>query len=287
MHKMQEIEQLSNVQGLPTDRNSLNKLMALHPGINSNLPNNSHHMVGRGALSGSAQAAFALTSYQNLLMRQSSMNSNPNSLPQEAASPFNNSNQSPSSTFQGSSAAGYMPGSIQNFSSNPHLQPSQQPSPQLQQQRSLSQNNMLQQSHPQQSQGNNPALQQQVIQQLLQEMSNNSGGSAGPVNGMVSRNGLGGTPSNVSGGGGVGGPTPSRSNSFKAAAAPSNSESSAGGGGGGNNNNSFNQSRGGQDLPQNIHLQDDIVPEIGNDFTDNGFFSGDLDDNIGGYGWKA
>lgn len=294
MQKMQEVEQLANVQGLPTDRNTLNKLMALHPGIN-NMSNN-HHMVNRGPLSGSAQA-LALTNYQNMLMRQNSINSNnPNSIQQEASSSFNTANQSPSSSFQG--PASFIPGSMQNMPasgfSSPHLPPQQ---PQQLQQRSLSGNNLMQQSHPQSSQGNNQAVQQQIIQHLLQEMSSNSGGGAqqqslsGQANGMMARNGsfrsnspapstaAAPTTSNVSGGGGGGiggGPTTtSRSNSFKG---PSNSESTSAA-------NGFNQRS--QDLPQNnMHLQDDIVQDIANEFTENGFFNSDLDDTMG-YGWKA
>ncbi|XP_021298201.1 probable transcriptional regulator SLK2 isoform X2 [Herrania umbratica] len=290
MQNMQEMEQLANVQGLPTDRNTLNKLMALHPGINNPMGNN-HHMVGRGTLSGSAQAALALTNFQNLLMRQNSMNSNPNSLHQEASSSFNNSNQSPSSNFQGPAAL--LPGSMQTLPvsglSSPHLPAAQQPQQQQQlQQRTLSTNNLIQQNHPQSSQGNQ-ALQQQMIQQLLHEMSNNGTGvqqqslSGQNVNGSMARNAVGfgsntgavaPATSNVSGS--VAGPAPSRSNSFKA---PSNSDSSAAGG-----NNGFNQRA--PDLPQNLHLQDDMVPDIAHEFTENGFFNSDLDDNMG-YGWKA
>ena len=76
--------------------------------------------------------------------------------------------------------------------------------------------------------------------------------------------------------GGVAGPAPSRSNSFKAA---SNSDSSAAGG-----NSGFSHKV--PDLPQNLNLQDDIVPDIAHEFTENGFFNSDLDDNMG-YGWKA
>lgn len=288
MQKMQEMEQLANVQGLPTDRNTLNKLMALHPGINNPM-NNNHHMVGRGALGGSAQAALALSNYQNILMRQNSMNSNPNSVQQDASSSFNNSNQNPSTTFQGPP---FVPGSMQNLPisgfSNPHLPQQPQQAQQLQQ-RSLSSNSLLQQNHLPSSQSNQ-ALQQQMIQQLL-HMSNNSSGSVQQqpisgqnVNGNGTRNGLSfgsntsaaaPTSSNVSGGGA--GPAPSRSNSFKAAA--SNSDSSAAGG-----NNGFNQRA--LDLPQNLHLQEDMVPDISHEFTENGFFNNDLDDTMG-YGWKA
>lgn len=287
MQKMQEMEQLANVQGLPTDRNTLNKLMALHPGINNHMTSN-HQMGNRGALSGPAQAALALTNYQNLLMRQNSMNSSSNSLQQEAASSFNNPNQSPSSNFQGATA--FMPGSMQNLPvsgfSSPHLPPQQ---PQQLQQRSLNSISLLQQNHAQPSQGN-PALQPQMIQQLLQEMSNNNGGgmqqhSLGGQsgNGSMARNGLGfgsntlaapAATTNVSAT--VSGPAPSRSNSFKGA---SNSDASAAGG-----NSAFNQKV--PDLPQNLHLQDDLVRDIAHEFPENGFFNSDLDDNMG-YGWKA
>jgi len=287
MQKMQEMEQLASVQGLPTDRNTINKLMALHPGINNHV-NSNNQMVGRGALSGSAQAALALTNYQNLLMRQNSMNSNSCSLQQEAASPFSNSNQSPSSNFQG--AANFIQGSMQNLPvsgfSSPHPPPQQ---PQQLQQRSLSSNSLLQQSLPRSSHGNQ-TLQPQMIHQLLQEMSNNSGGgvqqhsiSRQSGNGGVARMGLGfgsnsmataPTASTVSVS--AGGPAPSQSNSFKA---PANSDSSAAGG-----NSGFNQKV--PDLPQNLHLQDDIVSDIAHEFTENGFFNSDLDDNMG-YGWKA
>ncbi|XP_012440200.1 probable transcriptional regulator SLK2 isoform X1 [Gossypium raimondii] len=283
MQKMQEMEQLANVQGLPTDRNTLNKLMALHPGINNPLGNN-HHMVGRGTLSGSAQAALALTNYQNLLSRQNSMNSNPNSLHQEASS-FNSSNQSPSSNFQGPAAI--LPGSMQSLPvsglSSPLL-----PTPQQQQQQ-LS-GNLMQKNHPQSPQGNQ-VLQQQMMQQLYHDMSNNNTAvqqqqqslSGQNGNASVGRNGMGygnntaapaAATSNVSGS--VAGPAPSRSNSFKAA---SNSDSSAAGG-----NTGFNHRA--PDLSQTLHLQDDIVSDIAQEFLDNGFFNNELDDNIG-YGWKA
>ncbi|KAJ9139923.1 hypothetical protein P3X46_030615 [Hevea brasiliensis] len=284
MQKMQEMEQLVNVQGLPTDRNTLNKLMALHPGINNHVSNN-NHVVSRGALSGSAQAALALTNYQNLLMRQNSINSNSNSLQQESTSSFNSSHQSPSSNFQGTAA--FVPGSMQSLPASGFS--SSQIPPQQPQLRTLSTNGLLQQNHPAPSQGNQ-AMQQQMIQQLLQEMSNNSGGGvqqhpfAGQnMNGSMASNGLGfvsnssaAPPAAATVSGSVAGPAPSRSNSFKAA---SNSDSSAAGG-----NSGFKQKV--PELPQNLHLQDDIVPDIAHEFTDNGFFNGDLDDNIG-YGWKA
>lgn len=120
-----------------------------------------------------------------------------------------------------------------------------------------------------------------MIQQLFQEMSNSSSGQN--TNGNVAKNGMGygsnsaapqASASNVSGG--AAGPAPSRSNSFKAA---SNSEASAAGG-----NDGFSQK--GPDLPQGLHLQDDMVQDIAQEFTDSGFFNSDLDDTMG-FGWKA
>ncbi|KAL5173782.1 putative transcriptional regulator SLK2 [Glycine soja] len=282
MQKMQEMEQLANVQGLPTDRNTLNKLMALNPGLNNHI-NNPHNMVNRGALSGSAQAALALNNYQNLLMRQNSMNSSPGSLQREGSS-FNNSNQSPSSALQGAGPA-LIPGPMQNSSvsgfPSPRLPPQQQQH--HLQQPSLSANALLQQNHSQGSQGNQ-ALQQQMIHQLLQEMSNNNGGvqpqSLGGPSANMAKNalGFGGHYPSLSGGSanvtGNNGPM-SRNNSFKTT---SNSDSSAAGG-----NNGLNQRT--SEMPHNLHLQD-VVQDIGNEFTDNPFLNSDLDDNMG-FGWKA
>ncbi|KAK8521312.1 hypothetical protein V6N12_005221 [Hibiscus sabdariffa] len=287
MQKMQEMQQLANAQGLPTDRNTLNKLMALHPGINNPI-GSGQQMVGRGTLSGSAQAALALSNYQNMLSRQNSMNSNPNSFNQEASSSFNNSNQSPFSNFQGPAAV--LSGSMQILPgsglSSPHLPAQQQ---QQQQQLTVTGNNLIQKNHQQPSQGNQ-VLQQQMMQQLYHEMSNNNTGvqqqqqqslSGQNGNASVVRNGMGfggnttapaaAATSNVSGS--AAGPVPSRSNSFKGA---SNSDSTAAGG-----NAGFNQRA--SDLPQGLHLQDDIVSDIAQEFLDNGFFNGELDD----YGWKA
>ncbi|KAL4346562.1 hypothetical protein GQ457_17G025260 [Hibiscus cannabinus] len=244
MQKMQEMEQLANAQGLPTDRNTLNKLMAIHPGINNPM-GGGQQMVGRGTLSSSAQAALALSNYQNMLRSMQIL-------------PVNGL-------------------------SSPHL-PTQQ---QQQQQLTVTGNNLIQKNHQQPSQGNQ-VLQQQMMQQLYHEMSNNNTGvkqrqTLSGKNGNTSlvRNGMGfggnttapqaAATSNVSGS--AVGPAPSRSNSFKGA---SNSESSAAGG-----NAGFNQRA--PDLPQSLHLQDDIVSDIAQEFLDNGFFNSELDD----YGWKA
>ena len=276
--RMQEIEQqFANIQGLPTDRNPINKLMAMQqPGINSpNMSGNNPNMITytRGALSGPAAAAMALTNHQNIMMRQNSMNSNMNSLQHDqASSSLNNSaNPSPSSSFQ--------PGG--GFS-NPQMAT-----------RSLSSNSLNHQNQP-----NNQ--QQQMIQQLLQGMSgNNVTGQQKPTFGGQNVNptpntttsGLGygqGAPSTPTASsnvpGGVGGPALSKSSSFKAAAA-SNSDSSAAGGGTGNSGFNNNNPKA-ADLPQSLCLTDDMVPDLPHDFAESGFFSSDLDDNMG-YGWKA
>ncbi|CAI0546975.1 unnamed protein product [Linum tenue] len=287
MQKMQEMEQLASSQGLPTDRNTLNKLMALHPsaGINNamNSNNNNHHLVNRGAsaLSGSAQAALALSNYQNLLMRQNSMNSNSSSLQHEPPSSSfnNNSTPSPSSNFQG--PGGFPPGGPMH---NIYQQ-------QQQQQRSSSSNNLLQQNHHQQSpQGSNQALEQQMLHQLLQEMSNNSSAGAHQQRSVSAQNGNGGPAGRNSVGPAMsgGGPAASRSNSFKAAAAVSTSDSSAGagGGGGGYNSNSNNNQKVGDSPSQNLQQLQDDMQDIAAEFSDSGFFNSDLGDTMG-YDWKA
>ncbi|XP_019431315.1 PREDICTED: probable transcriptional regulator SLK2 isoform X1 [Lupinus angustifolius] len=285
--QMHEMERLANVQGLPTDRNTLNKLMAMSPGFNNQV-NNNHNMVNCGALSGSAQTAFELSNYQNILMRQNSMNSSPGPLQREGSSSFNKLDQSHSSSLQGSAAAAALiPGSMRNSTNrgfpSPYHLPSQQQHQQLQQ-CSRNANSLPHQNYSQGSNGNQ-AMQQQFIQQLLQDMSNNNNGGVqqqsvvgGPnANGNnMSKNGLGfggHTPSMSGSSAHVSGNNEpvSRSHSFKAV---SNSDSSAAADG----NNGFYQRT--PDMPQNQHMQD-----IAHDFTENSFFNNDLDDNMG-FGWK-
>ncbi|XP_059629333.1 probable transcriptional regulator SLK2 isoform X2 [Cornus florida] len=278
-----EMEQLAGIQGLASDPNALNKLMALHPGVNNQM-NNNHHTFCQGASNGSAQAALAPTNYQNLLMRQNSMNSSSNSFQQEALASFNNSNQNPSSTFQGPTSL--LPRTLQNLPAT-GMSNSQMPQQQQLQQRSLNNNGILQQSHFPQSQGSQ-ALQQHMIQQMLQDMNNNTvrgvqqqSLSGHNVNGSVARDGLGFGSNNIStasaasgnGPGSVIGPTPSRSNSFRGV---SNSDSSAAG-----SNNGSNQKA--VDLPQNFHLSEGMVQDMPHDFTEYGFFNSDIED----YDWKA
>ncbi|XP_019431318.1 PREDICTED: probable transcriptional regulator SLK1 [Lupinus angustifolius] len=260
--------------------------MTLNPGLNNQV-NNNRNMVNCGTLSGSAQAALELSNYQNILMRQNSMSSSPGPLQREGLS-FNQLNQSPSSSLQGTASA-LIPGSMQNSTSrgfpSPHHLPPRLQHPQLQQ-RSLSANGLPVQNYSQGSQGNQ-AIQQQFIQHLLQDMSNNNNGGVqlqsvvgGPNGNNMSNNGLGfgGHTPSMSGSSALvsGNSEPvSRSNSFKAI---SNSDSSAQADG----NNGFNQRT--SNTPQNQHMQD-MVQDIAHEFTENSFFNNDLDDNMG-FGWK-
>lgn len=283
MQKAQEAEKLGGIQGA-TDRSTLNKLMELQPGLNSQMSNNKQ-MVGCGALSGSAQAGLAPPNYQNLLMRQNSMNSNTSVVKQEASSSLNNSNQNQQpSPFQG--PTGVLQGnSMQNLPVSGYLTANV---PQ-QQQRLLNSNVSLPQNHQQPA---NQVVQQQILQQLLQDINTSNNGSVvqqqslsghATGGGGVSREGVGfgnnasaATATAPNGPGNVVGPTPTRNNSFKAA---SNSESSIGGA-----NNGFPQKA--PDLPHNLHISEEMLPDISQDFTDSGFFNSDLDNNMN-YGWKA
>ncbi|CAH8382837.1 unnamed protein product [Eruca vesicaria subsp. sativa] len=150
--QMQEVEQVAAnaSQGLPPDRNSLNKLMSLR----NNIPMNNGQ--------GSAQAAaFALTNYQTMLMKQNAEQTN-GSLQQESSR-----NMSPSPSYQGAIGSSHlspqwqMPSSSYNNSSV-HQQYQQQ-----------------QQQQPSCSGSNNQALEQQMIHQIWQQMANSNGGGSG------------------------------------------------------------------------------------------------------------
>ncbi|KAL8217904.1 hypothetical protein R6Q57_021277 [Mikania cordata] len=239
-----QVEQISSLPGLPADRNGFSKLVSMNPGANSPLVSNNQHMVNQGASpSGAAQAALALSNYQNMLMRNNSMNSNSQ---QEASSSFNNTNQN-GYTFQGPAIMG-----LGGFQQRPMFQ--------------------VQQNHHQQSPSHSgsQAMQQHMIQQLLQDMSNGSVGGAVPkpsisgqsgASGSMGRDGLrygispSGTPRPPV--------VPTRSNSFKGA---SRSDSSAGGGAGNNHQKAVTVTA---DLP---HLCDDIVQDIASEFTGSCFF---------------
>lgn len=264
IQKMQEMEQISSIPGLPADRNALSKLVSLNPGVNGPLNNVTHHMGNRGApLNGSAQAALALSNYQNMLMRQNSINSN--SQQEASSSSFNNPNQN-GYPFQGSANM-----SVGGFQHRPMFQ--------------------VQQNHQQSpSHSGSHAMQQHMIQQLLQDMSNGNGGGGGgggpkpSVSGQSGASGsmgIDGLRYGISSSGTSPRPpaVPTRSNSFKGA---SRSDSSAGGGMG--NMGVGSQKAATTDLP---HLCDDIVQDIASEFTGNGFFDNDELEEGMSYGWKA
>ncbi|KAG7541503.1 LIM-domain binding protein/SEUSS [Arabidopsis thaliana x Arabidopsis arenosa] len=214
--KMQEMEQFGNSRAMSGPAQAQ---MALSSGTISgstanNNSNNHHQIVGGGAMNGSAQAAAALTNYQSMLMRQNAMNNpNSNTGKQEGFSsqnPTPNSNQSPSASShqRQNLATGGSP-------SSPQMQ---------QQQRTMNgAPNMLPQTHPRQlqsPQSHGNTQEQQMLHQLLQEMSENGAsvqqqqafsGQSGS-NSNAERNTTAST-SNISGGGRA----PSRNNSFKAA----------------------------------------------------------------------
>ncbi|GMH29555.1 hypothetical protein Nepgr_031398 [Nepenthes gracilis] len=265
LQKMQEMEQLANMQGLPTDRNRLDKIMAMHSSLDNNMGNNHNTVSRQQPLSGSAPAALA---YQNMLMRQNSLNSNAISLQHDAPS-LNNSNQSPGNILHGS---------IQNLSASGFSSPqlaAQQP-PKLQQ-RAIIGNGLLQhtQANQQLPAQSSQALQQHMIQQLLQDMSNGHANSA--ANGIGFGNTGSATAVAANMPGNIGAPSLSKSSSFKTAA---NGDPSAAGGGTGG----FNQKA--PELSQSLRLADDLVLDMAHDFSENGFFNSDLDENMG-YGWKV
>ncbi|KAJ0662845.1 putative LIM-domain binding protein/SEUSS [Helianthus annuus] len=246
-----QMEQISSIPGLPADRNGLSKLVSLNPGVSSPLVNNSQQMGNRGApLSGSVQAALALSNYQNMMVRK-------NTSQQEASSSFNNPNQN-GYPFQGSANM-----AVAGFQQRPMF--SQSP-----------------------SHSGSQAMQQHMIQQLLQDMSNGGGGGGGgqkpsvsgqsAASGSMGRDGMrygisqsGTSPRPPA--------VPTRSNSFKGA---SRSDSSAGGGAG--NVGVDNQKAATNDLP---HMCDDIVQDIASEFTGNCFFENDELEEGMGFDWKA
>ncbi|KAF3542018.1 hypothetical protein F2Q69_00025261 [Brassica cretica] len=148
--QMQEMEQAANAaQGLPPDRNSLNKLMALR---------NNNNMNGQGSAQAAA-AAFALTNYQTMLMKQNQEQTN-GTLQQESSR-----NMSPSPSYHGASSP-----LLAGISS--HLSPQRQmPSSSY----NSSPHQQYQQQQPSCS-GSNQALEQQ-IHQIWQQMANSNGGS--------------------------------------------------------------------------------------------------------------
>lgn len=313
--QIQQGDPVGNIQGLASDHNGI-KMNPMHGNMNNHINNH----VG-GTVNNTSHNAAALNNYQNLL-RQNSMTTVQNALQQEASCSFGgptqtppcNSLQSPSHSlpFQGA-ALSSMPGTLQNTSliglSN-----------------SIQQNsvggNLLQQTQPQTSQGNQ-TFPQHVIQQLLQDMMNNGGtsqqalvgqglnGNVGNMlNGLTGSGGLGigsgavrsgagmmgnglgygsNNISNMTGNtgtalGGAGNLISGRSNSFRNIANNSAPVGSIVSSGFGGRLNLGNIAQ-----PQNVHMQD-VVQDLPHEFPDNGIFNGlatngDSGDNP--FGWKT
>ncbi|KAK6121776.1 hypothetical protein DH2020_044478 [Rehmannia glutinosa] len=252
--QIQETGQMGGLQGLPTDRNTLNKLIALRTALNSQMNNNNQHISSQRALSGSPQAALASSNYQNLLTRQNSMNSTNSPIQQEPSSPFSSSNRTQSTATTPRGYSGNFPGMLQNsaisgFSSQ-------------QQQFQLSQ-----------------GLQQQMVQQYLHDMGKNTAQNQG---GNISGGGPGVRNSPASSAAGSGpwggqGQQPSRSNSFKGASSESESPAPVG---------CTGVSQKASDLPRSRYLSDEMVSDIGHEFAENEFFSSDFDDNLN-FSWNV
>ncbi|XP_010546085.1 PREDICTED: probable transcriptional regulator SLK2 [Tarenaya hassleriana] len=232
MQKIPEMEQPTNSRGFPVDRrnNSLNQAMALQKkNPGINIP-----------MSDPAQAAFPFTNYQAMFTRQNTMNSNPNPSPS-------------SSSFQGHS--GLLPTSLQNPSTTG--------------QESSINSLSLQANHQQPSINGNQALEQQMIHQLLQQISNRRSSNTGTGQSIM---GIGQHPSS-------GGQIPSSSNSFGATS--NNGSSSVAG-----------SNKGLSHQNQNLASSEEgMVPNMSQEFPDNGFFNSDLDDdhnnnNTMSYAWK-
>ncbi|XP_056845792.1 probable transcriptional regulator SLK2 [Raphanus sativus] len=156
MQMQQEMEQAGNdARGLPPDRNSLNKLMALRNNNNGQ---------------GSAQAAaFALTNYQTMLMKQNhpEQTTSGGLLQQESSR-----NMSPSPSYNGAAAGSLLTG----FAQSPSMSGVSSPQRQMP---SSSYNSSAHQQYQQPScSGSNQAMeQQQLIHQIWQQMANTNGGS--------------------------------------------------------------------------------------------------------------
>lgn len=233
VQKMQELDHVGGHQGLPTNQN---KLMAMHPALNSQMSNKD---------------------YQNLLMRQNSMNSTQ----QEGSSPFNTSSQAT------------LTGVLQNAPVN-GFSGYQVPQRQQQQSQSPYENGQIQQSQSLPSQ-NNQTLHQQMVQQYLQEMSRKNNGSGVVLQQQAPpKQNPGGNTSSSGPGFRNSGNGPTEVARFKAAASSSMSEITTGVG--------LGQKE--SDLTHGLHSSNETVADIAHELIENGFFSSDLDDFD--FNWK-
>ncbi|KAL9253646.1 putative transcriptional regulator SLK2 [Drosera capensis] len=169
---LQEQEQMASAQGLPIDRNTLSKNIALHSSASNQLVA-INNMDSQSSPGPSAAASVVLNNYPNKLMTPSGsshLTAPANSLHQEASldnSVPRHTGNAPLRPVQ----------HLRSRLSTPSL-PVQQP---LQHQYQTMLANSFTQQNQQSSQSlhpNNEALQKQMIQQLQQDMSNNSNGAA-------------------------------------------------------------------------------------------------------------
>lgn len=250
MQKMREMGQFEGLQGLPTDRNTLNRLMALqHPS-----QMNSQHMAGQGAL--------ASMNFQTMLTRQNSMNSTNNSIPQQT-SPFGNSSLALSTAAL--PALTTFSGALQNSEVTGF---------------------------------SNFRVQQPTFQQLLQDISNMHTAGVSPQHplraqnpaGSISVSNLGLRNGPATGGTGTGlnalGQPPNRTNNIKAAASNSEPPARAPASASASASSKVGFGEEPSDLPQSLPLPDEMVSDIVREFTENGFFDNDLDENMN-FSWNA
>ena len=150
--KMQEVEQMISGQSLPADQSTLNKIMAMNPGINNQTSNN--HTAPHIANNGSA---VALNNYQCLLRSSLLPNNNPHQ----------------SSTYSSANQPQPVPHLTRTQSFHGSPAPNQQQPP--------ANVSFPHQSNNSQASQVNQHLEQHVIQQLLQEMMNNKGAPQQPL----------------------------------------------------------------------------------------------------------
>ncbi|XXG43256.1 hypothetical protein AAC387_Pa01g3332 [Persea americana] len=155
IQKMQEMEQLLNIQGVSADQKTVNKMMAVIPNLSSQL----HNCMGGGTMNTSVETAAELSKYQNL-QRRDSINMSSIAVQTDASCSSNGPNPPQALLFQcpASLDLASLPNATVNGLSSAH---NQQP-------------HVLQQNQQQSSPANQHLL-QCLIQLLQQDMGTNGG----------------------------------------------------------------------------------------------------------------
>lgn len=290
----QEADHVLTSQNLASDQNTLNKLVALHPSMNTTMNRN---ISISGIINNSSQSAAALTDYQPLL-RQNSVKPNLSTVQREA---YRGTDLQSSVSFQGSGYQNSIP--LSRSMVNPQLGSQKLPVSSM----PVSQVNSSQASASLLSQPNQYP-QQRAIQQMLQEMVNNRGPLQQSMNGPSISSGRNG-PSMSNGAGDVayvgatatasqgnGGSVGNSMGSANAASAQNNSKVSL------NDstqnvlltrcnssksiqNSSTDVASNSFSLRQDMHLSpqlDELVQDISQEFISSGMF----DIEPGDYAWK-